>query len=78
MARKQTARNREERVFLLKSNDVFKEELIDRIAEGKNLALNQYVPRSQADYYGQLGYMSMRRGNEPTEEHKRWITEFNK
>lgn len=78
MARKQTTRNREERAFLLKNNYVFKEELMDRIAKGKNLSLNQYIPRSQANYYGQLGYMSMRRGNEPTEEHKRWMAEFNK
>ncbi len=78
MQRKQTIKNKEERAFLLKSNDVFKEDLIDRIEKGKDLSLNRYVPRSQDDYYGQLGYMSMRQGNDPTEEHKRWMAEFEK
>lgn len=76
MVRKQTVKNKNERTFLLKSNEVFREELIDRIVKGKALQLNQYVPRNHADTYGQFGYISRIQENEPSEEYKKWIAEF--
>lgn len=78
MTRKQTTQNREERPVLLKSNDVFREELIDRIAKGKALSLNQYVPISHTGAYWQFGYRTQNQDNEPSAEHKGWINEFNK
>lgn len=78
MTRKQTTQNREERPVLLKSNDVFREELIDRIAKGKALSLNQYVPISHTGAYWQFGYRTHNQDNEPSAEHKGWINEFNK
>lgn len=76
MVRKQTVKNREERTCLIKSNDVFREELLDRIAKGKDLSLHQYVQGNINDIYGQLGRVSMMQGNEPSKEHKTWIAEF--